>query len=168
MQYSGATGHDCIIPVHSGNPMDCSLPDPLSVGFSRREYWRGLPCPPPGDLSHPGTEPASPVSCIGGQILYHSTTWESQLWTRRSKSVCWRQESWRGLSVYHFICLKHLIKHRVVWAWWRESFSFTLPILLAVSALFSEAVNMPTATALLLTDCYSPDHMSTMTPSRNS
>ena len=110
MQYSGATGHDCIIPVHSGNPMDCSLPDPLSVGFSRREYWRGLPCPPPGDLSHPGTEPASPVSCIGGQILYHSTTWESQLWTRRSKSVCWRQDSWRGLSVYHFICLKHLIK----------------------------------------------------------
>ena len=27
---------------------------PLSVGFSRQENWSGLPCPPPGDLPHPG------------------------------------------------------------------------------------------------------------------
>ena len=27
---------------------------PLSVVFSRQEYWSGLPCPPPGDLLHPG------------------------------------------------------------------------------------------------------------------
>ena len=30
---------------------------PLSVGFSRQEYWSGLPCPPPGDLPHPGMNP---------------------------------------------------------------------------------------------------------------
>ena len=29
---------------------------PLSMGFSRQEYWSGLPCPPPGDLSDPGAE----------------------------------------------------------------------------------------------------------------
>ena len=34
---------------------------PLSKGFSRQEYWRGLPCPPPGDLSDPGIEPLSPA-----------------------------------------------------------------------------------------------------------
>ena len=34
---------------------------PLSMGFSRREYWGGLPCPPPGHLPDAGTEPASPV-----------------------------------------------------------------------------------------------------------
>ena len=34
---------------------------PLSMGFSRQEYWSGLPCPPPGDLSDPGTEHAAPV-----------------------------------------------------------------------------------------------------------
>ena len=34
----------------------------LSMGFSRQEYWRGLPCPSPGDLPNPGIEPASPVS----------------------------------------------------------------------------------------------------------
>ena len=42
------------------NPMDYSLPAPLSVGFSRQEYWSGLPCASPGDLPHPGTEPQSP------------------------------------------------------------------------------------------------------------
>ena len=35
---------------------------PLSMAFSRQEYWSGLPCPPPGDLPGPGTEPTSPVS----------------------------------------------------------------------------------------------------------
>ena len=32
---------------------------PLSMGFSRQEYWSVLPCPPPGDLPDPGIEPAS-------------------------------------------------------------------------------------------------------------
>ena len=35
---------------------------PLSMGFSRQEYWSGLPCPPPGDLSDPGIEPMSLAS----------------------------------------------------------------------------------------------------------
>ena len=34
---------------------------PLSMGFSRQGYWRGLPFPPPGDLSNPGIEPVSPA-----------------------------------------------------------------------------------------------------------
>jgi len=32
---------------------------PLSMGFSRQEYWSGLPFPSPGDLPGPGTEPVS-------------------------------------------------------------------------------------------------------------
>ena len=35
---------------------------PLSMGFSRQEYWSGLPCSPPGDLSDPGIKPASLAS----------------------------------------------------------------------------------------------------------
>ena len=35
---------------------------PLSVGFSRQEYWSGLPCPPPGDLPDPRIELKSPTS----------------------------------------------------------------------------------------------------------
>ena len=47
-----------------------SPPAPLSMGFSRQEYWSGLPCPPPGNLPHPdpGIKPMSP-HCR--HILYH-------------------------------------------------------------------------------------------------
>ena len=34
---------------------------PRSMGFSRQEYWSGLPCPPPGDLPDPGIKSTSPV-----------------------------------------------------------------------------------------------------------
>ena len=40
---------------------------PLSMGFSRQEYWSGLPCPPPGDLPEPGVEQEAPCTfCIAG------------------------------------------------------------------------------------------------------
>ena len=41
------------------DPVDCSCQAPLSMGFSRQEHWRGLPCLPPGDVPHPGIEPRS-------------------------------------------------------------------------------------------------------------
>ena len=46
---------------------------PLSMGFSRQEYWSGWPFPPPGDLPDPGTEPTSPVSpsLAGGFFTLH-------------------------------------------------------------------------------------------------
>ena len=44
---------------------------PLPMGFSRQEYWSGLPCPPPGDLPDQGIKPVSHVSCIGRHVLYH-------------------------------------------------------------------------------------------------
>ena len=42
------------------DPMDCSLQAPLSMEFSRQEYWSGLPFPSPGDLFHLGIKPGSP------------------------------------------------------------------------------------------------------------
>ena len=43
---------------------------PLSVGFSRQEYWSGLPLPPPGDLPNPGVEPMSLMSpALAGRFL---------------------------------------------------------------------------------------------------
>ena len=35
---------------------------PLSMGFSRQEYWSGLPCLPPGHLPNPGIKPEFPVA----------------------------------------------------------------------------------------------------------
>ena len=46
-----------------------TLQAPLSMGFSRQEYWSRLPCPPPGHLPDPGIKPASPMS-PAQQILY--------------------------------------------------------------------------------------------------
>ena len=38
---------------------------PVSMGFSRQEYWSGLPSPPPGDLPGPEVEPTSLTSAGG-------------------------------------------------------------------------------------------------------
>jgi len=43
-------------------PWNAACQAPLSMGFSRQEYWSELPFPPPGELPNPGIEPASPVS----------------------------------------------------------------------------------------------------------
>ena len=51
------------------NPMDFSTSGSLSTGFSKQEYWSGLPFPPPGDSSQPRNQ--TWVSCIGRRILYH-------------------------------------------------------------------------------------------------
>ena len=51
---------------------------PLSMGFSRQEYWSGLPCPPPGYLPDPGVELTSLMSpALGGVFFTTSATWEA-------------------------------------------------------------------------------------------
>ena len=53
-------------------PWTVALQAPLPMGFSRQEYWRGLPCPPPGDLPDPGMELESLTSPVfSGGVLYH-------------------------------------------------------------------------------------------------
>ena len=53
---------------------------PLSMGFSRQEYWSGLPCPPPGDLLDPGIELASLVSpALTGRFFTTSAAREAHL-----------------------------------------------------------------------------------------
>ena len=48
---------------------------PLSMGFSRQEYWGRLPCPPSGDLPKPGVELASPAApALAGGFLTTSAT----------------------------------------------------------------------------------------------
>ena len=49
---------------------------PLSIGFSRQEYWSGLPCPPPaGGLPDPGIEPASlPSPALAGRLFTSEPT----------------------------------------------------------------------------------------------
>ena len=58
---------------------------PLPVGFSRQEYWTGLPFPPPGDLPDPGIELESLRSpALAGGFFTTSTTWEAH-WLGKGK-----------------------------------------------------------------------------------
>ena len=51
---------------------------PLSMGFSRQEYWSGLSFPSPEDLPHPGIEPAFLMSpALAGEFFTTSTIWEA-------------------------------------------------------------------------------------------
>ena len=43
-------------------PWTGAYQDPMSMGFSRQEYWSGLPFPSSGDLPDPGIKPRSPTS----------------------------------------------------------------------------------------------------------
>ena len=54
-------------------PVACQAP--LSMEFSRQEYWSGLPCPPSGDLPKPRIELVSLASA--GGFFTTSTTWEA-------------------------------------------------------------------------------------------
>ena len=45
----------------SATPWTVAYQDPLSMEFSRQEYWSGFPFPPPGDLPDRGIEPRSPA-----------------------------------------------------------------------------------------------------------
>ena len=81
------------------NSMDCS--PPLSMGFSRQEYWSGLPFPSPGDLPDPGIEPRSPA--LAGMFL---TVWATKEVPLRDNCVnskamgrllrWWRSKMWRS------------------------------------------------------------------------
>ena len=65
---TGVNFNDCCVLCWVTSVMSHSLwphglvarQGPLSMGFSRHEYWSGLPWPPSGDLPDPGIEPASP------------------------------------------------------------------------------------------------------------
>ena len=69
--------HAILLLLFSGQVMSDSFSTPwtvahqvpLSMGFTREEYWSGLSLPSLGDLPDTGIEPT--VSCIGSWILYH-------------------------------------------------------------------------------------------------
>ena len=84
------------------DPMDCSLPGSSSMGFSRQEYWSGLPFPSSGDLPNPGIKPGSPAleadaltSEPPGKSLSYSYFIEANLcyrvtcWGYLNACICW-------------------------------------------------------------------------------
>ena len=73
---------------------------PLSMGYARQEYWRGLPCPPPGDLPKPGTEPESLTSsALAGGLFATCSTWEAR---KRQEFL----QQWRSTLLWFQLPLK--------------------------------------------------------------
>ena len=62
------------------NPVDIAYQAPLSMGFSRQEYWSALPFPSPGDLPNPGIKPMSLASsALAGRFFTPRATWKAPL-----------------------------------------------------------------------------------------
>ena len=67
---------------------------PLSMGFSRQEYWSGLPCPPPGDLPDPWIKPLSlTLTALAGGFYTTNATWEKWLYILVSPLSLWNSPS---------------------------------------------------------------------------
>ena len=65
-----------------------ALQAPLSMGFSRQEYWSGLPSPPPGDLPKVGIKHASLTSpALTGRFFTTSATWEAQQMSGHARTL---------------------------------------------------------------------------------
>ena len=82
---------------------------PLSMGFSRQEYWSALPWPPLGDRPDPGIKPTSLMSpALAGRFFTTSTTWEAH-----------------GLSLHHRETTKYSYlwtQNRWKWVWFKKNF----------------------------------------------
>ena len=90
---------------------------PLPMAFSRQEYWSGLPCPPPGDLRHPGIKPY--VSCICRQVLYH---WASLVGQRLKRLPPMQETQVQSLG-WGDPLEKEMVTHSGILAWripWTE------------------------------------------------
>ena len=81
----GLIAKSCLTLV---SPMDCSLPGSSPMGFSRQEYWSGLPFPSLGNLPNPGIKPGCPTLQVDLYCLSH----QGSLYIPSSKS---------SLGIYH-------------------------------------------------------------------
>ena len=74
---------------------------PLSIGFSRQEYWSAFPVPPLGDLPKPGIEPMSPAFCIAGRFFIADPLGKPGALSRICQIA--KTESYYGFGVDHNI-----------------------------------------------------------------
>ena len=71
---------------------------PLSLGFSRQEYWSGLPFPSPGDLPDPGIEPTSVTyPALAGRFFITSAAWKMPRHHTQTRKY---PEAWKGLLLF--------------------------------------------------------------------
>ena len=72
------------------DPVDCSPLGSSVQGFSRPEYWSGLPRPPPGDFLNPGSNPCLISPALASSFFTASATWIQGF---EEPSICWRERT---------------------------------------------------------------------------
>ena len=83
-------------------PWTVAYQAPLSMGFSRQEYWSGLPFPSPGDLPNSGIEPKSPT--LEADTLTSEPPGKP---CARTVSSCYRRMNKDVAHIYNGILLSH-------------------------------------------------------------
>ena len=91
-------------PALSLTPWTVAHQAPLSMGFSRQEYWSRLPFPPPGDLLDPGIQP----NLMHWQVNYHCTTWKVREGAQKLEFKQAPSQKWinNPIIVKIFICIE--------------------------------------------------------------
>ena len=89
------------------DPTDVAHQAHLSVGFSRQEYWSGLPCPSPGNLPDPGIEP---TPALKGVFFTTNVTWEAvscdkPSWKRIEKIIYMYMYACTHVYTYVYGCI---------------------------------------------------------------
>ena len=79
---------------------------PLSMGFSRLEYWSRLPCAP-GDLPNPGIEPVAPALQVDSLQLSHGERLQSHLY------ICLVSKLTEDRKQVMFLCLSSITHSKV-------------------------------------------------------
>ena len=75
---------------------------PLSMEFSRQEYWSGLPCSPPGDLPEPGIEPTSlMLPTLAGGFSTTSATWKPSM--NMGVQISFKDSNFKKCYIFMFI-----------------------------------------------------------------
>ena len=99
-------------------PSTIAYQAPLSMGFSGREYWSGLPCPSPGDLPDPGIEPMVLRSlALAGRLFTTRTTWKAltkRLTRQNSIEFCIIFQNYLKPPYLHQLLIKNLCFKRLL------------------------------------------------------
>ena len=87
---------------------------PLSMEFSRQDYWSGSPCPPLGDFPHPGNQ--TQVSWIAGRFFTIWATREALVWLMYCKRLLFME----GKKALFYMHWDSVLKDTHMWPLWGQ------------------------------------------------